>query len=236
MRAGFAWPSIGIVDRHIDEDRAGRLRRQGRAAAGRHQGSSSTRARRAPNTMVARALAGKAPVISNDSRSDPRVLLGERYAESGIRSIAVFPLIVSDEAVGVLALYAGEPDFFHEEEVKQLTELAGDIAFALDHLDKRERLDYLAYYDVLTGLANRSALPRAGGAAHARGHRRRARARPVPDRPGAVQERQRQPRPAGRRRASQAGGGVAHAERGRRDSAGACGRGSLRRRAAGGQA
>ena len=40
--------------------------------------------------------------------------------------------------------------------MKLLTELAGDIAFAIDHIDKQERLDYLAYYDALTGLANRS--------------------------------------------------------------------------------
>ena len=70
--------------------------------------------------------------------------------------MAVLPLMVADEAVGVLALYASESEFFHEEEMKLLTELAGDIAFAIDHIDKQERLDYLAYYDVLTGLANRS--------------------------------------------------------------------------------
>ena len=86
----------------------------------------------------------------------PQVLFGKQYAESGVRSMAVLPLIVADEAVGVLALYAGESEFFHEEEMKLLTELAGDIAFAIDHIDKQERLDYLAYYDALTGLANRS--------------------------------------------------------------------------------
>jgi diguanylate cyclase (GGDEF)-like protein len=36
-----------------------------------------------------------------------------------------------------------------------LTELAGDVAFAIAQIAKQERLDYLAYYDVLTGLANR---------------------------------------------------------------------------------
>jgi diguanylate cyclase (GGDEF)-like protein len=40
--------------------------------------------------------------------------------------------------------------------MKLLVELAGDISFALDHLEKAERINYLAYYDALTGLANRA--------------------------------------------------------------------------------
>jgi GGDEF domain-containing protein len=40
--------------------------------------------------------------------------------------------------------------------MKLLNELAGDIGFAVDHIEKAARLDYIAYYDVLTDLANRS--------------------------------------------------------------------------------
>ncbi len=94
--------------------------------------------------------------MSDDVLNDPRAPLGKQHAKCGIRSLALLPLIVSDEAIGVLALYAGEIDFFREEEMKLLTELAGDIAFAIDHINKQERLIYLAYYDVLTGLANRT--------------------------------------------------------------------------------
>jgi diguanylate cyclase (GGDEF)-like protein/PAS domain S-box-containing protein len=110
----------------------------------------------APNTMVARAMMGKKAIVSNDSQSDPQVLFGERYAKSGVRSVAVLPLIASNESVGVLALYANEIEFFHEEEIKLLTDLTGNMSFALDHIEKEEKLNYLAYYDVLTGLANRS--------------------------------------------------------------------------------
>jgi diguanylate cyclase (GGDEF)-like protein/PAS domain S-box-containing protein len=110
----------------------------------------------APRTMVMRALADKKVIVSNDSLNDPQVLIDTKYAASGVRSIAVLPLIVVDKAVGVLALYSNEIEFFHEEEIKLLTELTGDISFAIDHLASQERLDYLAYYDVLTGLANRS--------------------------------------------------------------------------------
>ncbi|MHB1083527.1 MAG: sensor domain-containing phosphodiesterase [Thiobacillus sp.] len=107
-------------------------------------------------TMIARAISGKTVIISNDSQVDPQVLLGGQYAESGVRSIVVLAVIVEGEAEGALVLYAPEKDFFHENEMQLLAELAGDIAFAIDHIKKQERLNYLAYYDVLTGLANRT--------------------------------------------------------------------------------
>jgi diguanylate cyclase (GGDEF)-like protein/PAS domain S-box-containing protein len=110
----------------------------------------------ASKTMGARAIREKQVVVSNHSQQDQQVVFRTKYTEAGIHSMAVFPLMVSDAAVGVFALYASEVDFFHGEELKLLTELAGDIAFAIDHLEKQERLTYLAYYDGLTGLANQS--------------------------------------------------------------------------------
>lgn len=110
----------------------------------------------APTTMSARALREKKAVVANDSQHDPQVVFGPNYATAGVRAIAVLPLLVGDEAQGVLALYAGEKGFFQDDEMKLLIELAGDIGFAMDHLDKQERLNYLAYYDALTGLANRT--------------------------------------------------------------------------------
>ncbi len=99
----------------------------------------------ASKTMGMRAIRGKQVIVANNSPLDPQVLFRAKYTESGIHSMAVFPLMVSEDAVGVLALYAREVDFFHGEELKLLTELAGDISFAIDHLEKQERLTYLAY-------------------------------------------------------------------------------------------
>jgi diguanylate cyclase (GGDEF)-like protein len=76
--------------------------------------------------------------------------------ERGINSLAVIPLVVEDKAVGAICLYAGDAGVFDEEEMRLLTELAGDISFALDHIEKEEKVRYLAYYDSLTGLANRT--------------------------------------------------------------------------------
>src|SRR5260370_40323457 len=64
-------------------------------------------------------------------------------------------LMVEDQVVAVLVLYAAETGFFDYEELKLLKDLAGDISFALDYIGKEERLAYVSYYDTLTGLPNR---------------------------------------------------------------------------------
>ena len=153
----MAW--IGIVDRS-----AGKLRLIASAGVGEERLSAIQDRFSHPvsedplsvDTMAARAMAETTAVVITDWRGNLQMPFGKEYADSGILSIATLPLIVSDEAVGVIALYAGENEFFHEEELKLLTQLAGDIAFAIDHIDKRDRLSYIAYYDELTGLANRS--------------------------------------------------------------------------------
>ena len=110
----------------------------------------------AATSMVGRAVGEKRAVVANDSQSDPQVLLRDKYTQAGVRSIAVLPLLVGDEAVGALALYAAEREFFHEGEMTLLADLSSDIAFAIDYLDKLDRLKFIAFYDELTGLANRS--------------------------------------------------------------------------------
>src|SRR6266850_1330059 len=106
--------------------------------------------------MSGRVIKEKKAVIANDIQSDPRAQMRQQCKERGISSLVILPLVVQGEGIGVLALYAKEVGFFDDEEMKLLLELAGDISFALDHIAKAEKLDYLAYYDSLTGLANRS--------------------------------------------------------------------------------
>jgi diguanylate cyclase len=72
----------------------------------------------------------------------------------GHRALVVLPLVIADKSVGCLTLVTDELDMFDEEEMRLLTELAGDVSFALDHLEKAERLNYLAYYDAVTALPN----------------------------------------------------------------------------------
>ena len=108
--------------------------------------------------LAGRAIREKRVVYSNDLLTESSVG-GERRKEAirrGLRSAITLPLLVGSTVVGSMSLFAREANFFNDDEVKLLTDLAGDISFALDHISKEEKIEYLAYYDVLTGLANRT--------------------------------------------------------------------------------
>jgi diguanylate cyclase (GGDEF)-like protein/PAS domain S-box-containing protein len=106
-------------------------------------------------TLAARAIREKTAVVANNVLTDPELALGQKYTDSEIRSLAILPLIVMDKAIGVFVLYTTQLEFFDADGLLLLSELAGNVAVALDHLQKSDRLNYLAYYDVVTGLANR---------------------------------------------------------------------------------
>ncbi len=152
---GFRMAMVGIVDRTTK--RIVPVASEGKEEALMNEiRKTLSQEELASKTMVSQVIRSKKAIISNDSPTDPQLVFGRKYAEAGVRSVIVLPLMVADEAIGVLALYASESNFFHDEELNLLQELSSDIAFAIDHLDKQEQLNYLAYYDVLTGLANRT--------------------------------------------------------------------------------
>jgi PAS domain S-box-containing protein/diguanylate cyclase (GGDEF)-like protein len=106
-------------------------------------------------TAIGTAVRTRSPSIHNAIDHDPEFVNRDRALAFGIHAAAFMPLIVADEVQGVLALYADEAGFFDHEELALLEELSGDISFALDHIAKEEQVNYLAFYDVLTGLPNR---------------------------------------------------------------------------------
>ncbi len=134
------------------------------------------------STMIARAISEKESVVSNDVTNDPRALLGNKYAEFGVRSLVVLPLLVAGEAVGVLTLYSSEIDFFLEEELKLLAELAGDIAFAIDHIDKTGAAQLSCLLRCAHRTCQSQPVFRAGDAVHAQRGQWRVQARDRPDR------------------------------------------------------
>jgi diguanylate cyclase (GGDEF)-like protein/PAS domain S-box-containing protein len=107
--------------------------------------------------LAATAMRTRKPQYSNNLTADRRpILFRDEMVKRGYHSLIALPLVVDGAPAGCLAMIAEEPDFFNEDEIRLLEELASDISFALDHIEKSDRLYYLAYYDSLTGLANRT--------------------------------------------------------------------------------
>ena len=116
-----------------------------------------------------RAAVEKQPMISNDVQADAQTIMKAQCMERGINSLAMLPLVVAGEGIGVLALYAGEIGFFDDQEMKLLVELAsgradalsGRFLHALDDLDDLlRRSDEIARDDLYAlRFRRRSAAP-----------------------------------------------------------------------------
>jgi diguanylate cyclase len=107
--------------------------------------------------IVGQALSGAEPVYCNDISAAKSVgSFRNEAVKQGYFSVASLPIQAEDRVVGILVLFATERGFFDATEMKLLNELANDISFALDYIKKAEQANYLAYYDALTGLSNRT--------------------------------------------------------------------------------
>ncbi len=66
-----------------------------------------------------------------------RRLRAEKY---DLRSVCSFPLKVQGEAIGLVAIYSNQPDYFGPDEVEILSELADELAYGIGRLRDAERL------------------------------------------------------------------------------------------------
>ncbi len=68
-----------------------------------------------------------------DVATDPGMVpWRERALARGYHSAAAFPLVAEGKTFGVLSVYAGQPDFFDEEEVELFADLAANLGFAIE--------------------------------------------------------------------------------------------------------
>ncbi|HYI85606.1 MAG TPA: EAL domain-containing protein, partial [Burkholderiales bacterium] len=153
-RGGF------VLARIIELDREGRARlaatTEPDAALFRGMIDAYNRDPANADSLFARALRSGEAVISNDVAGDARAANREALTREGNYSLALLPLQVDGRLAGLVALRAREPGFFDQEELRLLSEMVSNISFALELMDKQDRLSYLALYDPLTGLPNRA--------------------------------------------------------------------------------
>lgn len=114
--------------------------------------------RRTPSAVVEELVVSRHPVIFNDLASMPNESTTDIMLAHGYRALAVFPFLVAGRVDFAFALFSEHPGFFDSEEVTLLTELAGNMSFALEHVAQAERLNFLAYHDGLTTLPNKDLL------------------------------------------------------------------------------
>jgi diguanylate cyclase (GGDEF)-like protein/PAS domain S-box-containing protein len=113
--------------------------------------------RLSPGGLANRALQSGHSAFSNDITDNANIDFVRREAvDRGCRSGIALPLTMSGEPIGIFMLYCDQRDFFDDQEIKLLEELAGDVSFALSVIAEREKANFLAYYDPLTGLPNRT--------------------------------------------------------------------------------
>jgi diguanylate cyclase (GGDEF)-like protein len=109
------------------------------------------------SNISAGAVHAGAPQIINDLAGGES-LSGEQrrlWLAEGWRAAAALPLLIDGTAIGSMTLVSGQRGAFDEAELGVLLELAANLCFALQYLDKDEALQFLSYFDGLTGLAKR---------------------------------------------------------------------------------
>jgi diguanylate cyclase (GGDEF)-like protein/PAS domain S-box-containing protein len=107
-------------------------------------------------SLLAQALRSRQVVVSNDMETDARISRREALLSAGNYSLVILPVRVEDRLVGAAILRAREAYFFDQEELALLSEMVTNLEFALEMQSKQERLNYLALYDPLTELPNRT--------------------------------------------------------------------------------
>lgn len=116
-----------------------------------------------PQDLLSAAFRSRSPIIAREFSRDVRTREWQPLGgEVAVASAGSFPLRHADRTVGVLLLFSSEPQGFADEIIALLERMVENVAFALVNLAReeerrknRERIDYLASHDALTGLANR---------------------------------------------------------------------------------
>ena len=133
--AGFSLAWIGL----LDQDGLLRPTAVAGAARGYVEGLKVSADDELPEGRgpVGRALRSGAHVIVNHIESDEQMnYWRDRVEAYGIKSSAAFPLYRDKRVAGVLSIHSTSVQHFGEREISLLDDMAADISFGLDSLDR----------------------------------------------------------------------------------------------------
>lgn len=116
-------------------------------------------------SLAARVIRSGEDLFCADLAAATLPVLGrDELLAAGIRALACLPLRVDQTPVGTFMVGAAEPGLMGCDELPLLHEVAANLSFALQYLDKQDAVNFLNFFDPLTGLAKRALLcERLGG-------------------------------------------------------------------------
>ncbi len=111
----------------------------------------------ADTSLMGRVIRTGEPVLCEDVEHSSYVIDGrEQLLAAGVRALACLPLRVDDTPVGSFICGSRASGSMGQDELELLQEVASNLSFALQYLDKREAVHFLSYFEPLTGLAKRA--------------------------------------------------------------------------------
>jgi diguanylate cyclase (GGDEF)-like protein/PAS domain S-box-containing protein len=110
----------------------------------------------ADSSLMAKAIRTQQAAVAPDIM-DPTAPVRQRETlrAAGIRGLVALPLLVDGTSVGALVLGTGSANHMDDGELNLLREVAANLSFALQYLQREDAVHFLSYFDALTGLAKR---------------------------------------------------------------------------------
>ena len=111
----------------------------------------------ADTSMLGRVMRTGEAALCEDIHRPPFVIDGrDALIAAGVRSLACLPLRVDGTPVGSFLCGTVTTGVIGAEEMLLLEEVASNLSFALQYLDKQDAVRFLSYFEPLTGLAKRA--------------------------------------------------------------------------------
>src|SRR6266403_5263258 len=108
-------------------------------------------------SLMGRVIRTGEAILCQDIARFPHVIQQrDALLAAGVHSLACLPLRVDSTPVGAFLCGTGSSAVIGQDELLLLEEVASNLSFALQYLDKQDAVHFLSYFEPLTGLAKRA--------------------------------------------------------------------------------